>query len=247
MGFKHGAAAFVLAAFTAISGVSAQQNSSPQERPAVPETQARYARALHLAYVRTPSVAVNEESRLGVSALSAFVNEMTSVESAGVVGIDIENDDITLLPFLYWPILSSTKPLSDKAQTKVQAYINGGGVIIFDLRVSPGGGDLQILDKVLGRVRLHPVVRMPNDHALTRNFYNVSGLPGSNNNGSIRIQVPSKGKITSVIIGERNWAAAWAAGHTAALRSGVNMVIYMRIGERKNNSPQASTPGTGVP
>jgi len=249
MGYRHSTAAIALAAFTAVSGVSAQP-ASPEERPRVSSSQIRYAQALHLAYVRTPSAGANEESRVGVSALAAFLNEKTSITPAGVAGIDIENDDISLFPFIYWQISPATKPLSDKAQTKLQAYLNTGGLILFDLRgSSPGAGEPKILRDVLGRVRLRPVVRMPDDHKLVQSFYKLPGLSGSNNNGSIRIESPDAGRgptgalTSSVIIGERNWAAAWAAStvqrdsseHLAALRAGANMVTYALTGTHKSN------------
>jgi hypothetical protein len=248
MGFRTNAA-IIAAAFASVTCASAQQPPEPQPRPPVSSAQARYAQALHLAYVRTPSSAMNEESRLGVSALAAFLNEKTSMTPAGVAAVDIENDDISVFPFIYWQISSSTPPLTGKAQAKVQAYLQAGGMIVFDVR-SPSAAidESKILRDILGRVRLRQIVRMPDDHRLVQNFYKLPGLAGSHSNGSVKIEAPDSGSgaaghdnASSIIVGTRNWAAAWAAlsvsrdsaEHLAALRAGVNMVTYALTGAHK--------------
>ncbi len=53
---------------------------------------------LHLAYVRTGDEAVDAESRAGLVGLGDALNRRTAVETGAPLAVDIETDDLSLLP-----------------------------------------------------------------------------------------------------------------------------------------------------
>src|SRR5690606_5787652 len=93
----------------------------------------RHANGLYLAYVTTPSPAHNENYRRALYALSLGLIERTSIEPRGVAAVNIETDDLTFFPVLFWPIVTNTNPLSEKEQERIQKYIDHGGTIVFDV------------------------------------------------------------------------------------------------------------------
>ncbi len=207
-----------------------------------------YASNLHLAYIRTDSRTINNDAERGLGNLSRALAGRTSVEPSGVVGLDIEQDELSPFPFIYWPVEASTAPLSETAREKVRAYVNRGGVILFDLR----GGQYAAttgnpaLRNILETVRLRPLKQVEEGHTLTQTFYLMGGLPGSQNNSPVWVETADRANsenISAVIIGNRNWAGAWAArtmlpdsrDHEMALRAGVNMVIYALTGNYKSD------------
>lgn len=82
--------------------------------------------------------------------------ERTSYEPEGIAGLDIEQDDLSLFPFIYWPVTAGTAPLSAQAQDKLQSYIDNGGMIVIDVRdqsLSPARSNH--LKNILGNVRIN--------------------------------------------------------------------------------------------
>jgi hypothetical protein len=201
----------------------------------------KYANSLHLAYIKSPSTKVNNDSRLGMTSLVVEMIKRTSVEPEGTVELDIEKDELTLFPFIYWPITNKTPVLSEDAQEKVQNYINNGGVILFDLRDNSNN-----LSQILGNVSIKPLIPMDEEHTLTKTFYLTSGLPGSGSKSTIWVEKPdveAEPNTSAVIIGQNNWAAAWA-GKTLpegseekenAIRSGINLIMFALTGTYKED------------
>jgi hypothetical protein len=105
------------------------------------------------------------------------------------------------------------------------------------------------LRRMLGSVSLKPLARLPEHHTLTRSFYLTQSLPGSVNDGNVLVEKPGadgREAISSVIIGDNNWAGAWAGlsvdsrsmDRQYALRSGINMVMYALMGNYKADQVQ---------
>lgn len=208
---------------------------------------ASYANELRLAYVRSPSQRVNTVSERGLVQLSAALIERTSIEPKGVVELDVEYDSLALFPFVYWPVTSDTATLSEVAQRKVQEYIDAGGFIVFDIRdTSAGLNSAALLKRVLGSVTLEPLVSVNEEHTLTRSFYLMSSLRGSFDYNDVWVEkggLEGTESVSSVIIGENNWAGAWAARtlpegsrqRELSLRAGINMVMFALTGEYKGD------------
>lgn len=201
----------------------------------------------YLAYIITGDSRRDSLAQSGLESLAQTLINRTSIEPAGVVGIDIERDDISLLPFIYWPISANDAPLSENARARVQSYLDHGGMILFDVHDLRGNMiSAQAISQVVGRLNIRPVEELPEDHTLTRSFYLLSTLRGSFSNEDIYVEqpgTPGTESVSNVIIGENNWAAAWAGrtarqgtdAHEMAMRAGVNMLMYALTGEYKSD------------
>lgn len=207
---------------------------------------AKYANNIHLGYMRTSSGQINSDTQRGMEALADHVGKRrTSVRVAGAVALDPDQDDLSFFQFIYWPVTPDARALSEKARARVQHYIDSGGVILFDMR-SAGGAmrDPRALRRLLADINIKPLQDLPKDHTLTKTFYLLSALPGSSAHGNVSVEVLTKGieNISSVIIGDNNWADAWAGKsvlpgtreHDMAMRAGVNMVLYAYGGRFKD-------------
>lgn len=256
MNFKKAAAGFLLAS---VAGLAFSQNtapapgsvsgpvSTPSMNAADHAKAARYAARPHLAYVRTGNAATDEASLRGLTALKDRLNDLTTL-NADIVAVDIERDDISLFPMIYWPINQNSPPLSDGAQRKVQKYLQmaPAHLIIFDVNnAGKSLGNRENLNRVLGNVTLRRLDKITEGHPLTKTFFKLDHLRGTfDYNASLLVEesgpVGSE-VVSSVIIGENNWASAWA-GITLAkgspeqdqsLRAGVNFAMLAMTGNYK--------------
>ena len=69
-----------------------------------------------------------------------FNEARTAYEPAEPVGVDLERDNLSFYPLLYWPMSQAEKDLSPAAVAKVDQFMREGGTILFDTRDSPIGG-----------------------------------------------------------------------------------------------------------
>ena len=102
----------------------------------------------------------------------------------------------------------------------------------------------QALRRVLADLNIAPLTPLAEGHTLTKTFFLLSKMPGSSAHGATWVEAKApKGTeiISTVIIGDNNWADAWA-GKTVlpgtpdrekALRAGINMVLYAYAGNFK--------------
>lgn len=248
MGIKHFTKGLMLAAFMAVSAgmVSTRQLSAQEAQPQRPAAAqiadtdiAKYANNFHLAYVKTSSGLVNNEAERGLQALSQTLNERTSVHPAGIVGLDLERDDISFFPFIYWPMTADAQALSPQALAKLRRYTETGGMIVIDTRGQGGQ-----MPANLRALNFKPMQQVSQDHVLTRTFYLVSDVTGSSNYEPAWVEIQGTDgteSVSAVIVGDKNWAGAWAGVYLSpqsrdremALRSGVNMVMYALMGNYK--------------
>lgn len=251
MTFKTITASLVLAsACMGVAGLSSAQTTpetAPVPTPLSAEAQknaAEYAAHSYLAYIKTGNPVVDDTSRRGLLALQAKLKDITMLDVAGVVGVDIEKDDISLFPMIYWPVSESAPVLSASAQKKVQNYMQmtPAHLIIFDINHQGHGiGNIQPLRHLLGDVTLRPLVPVQADSAVNKTFFKTKDLRGSFNYSSVLIEEPApQGSglevVTSVIIGENNWAAAWASrseSQKEAMYAGVNFAMLAMTGNYK--------------
>jgi hypothetical protein len=243
MGLKT-AAALLMTAFAAMTSETARAQTSPPATAAQEAAFRKYAKDIHLAYIRTSSTQINNDAQRGLEEVAYTLGHRTSIEPKGVVGLDIENDELAFFPFIYWPVTGDARPLSEQAQRKVQNYLNTGGLILFDQ--APAAGNASALRRMLGGISIDLLSRINVDHALTKSFYLVAALPGTTNYSPVWVEAPgtpNAENVSSVIIGDKNWAGAWA-GRTLesssqeremALRAGANMVYYAITGNYKTD------------
>jgi hypothetical protein len=181
-----------------------------------------------LAYVATGVPDVDAMSKAGLIGLDAALAARTSYEPKEPLGVDLEKDDLSFFPLLYWPMDPREKDLSPTALSKLADYMRSGGTILIDTRDltlgavrgvnSPGQ---QTLRRLLGKLDLPPLEALPPDHVLTKTFYLLADFPGRWDGASVWVQAlppgnPDEGpvrggdSVSPVIIGGNDWAAAWA-------------------------------------
>ena len=188
------------------------------------------ANSVILAHILTGDSRVDDVASAGLRGLSDALFRRTSVEPDEPVGVDIERDELVFFPFLYWPITEDTPIPSDAALARLNRYLRGGGMIMFDTRdaelagltrTTPAARRLQAIARSLDIPPLEPV---PDDHILTRTFYLIQEFPGRFTGRDVWVEaappdaelaegMPFRNLndgVTPVIVGAHDWAAAWA-------------------------------------
>jgi hypothetical protein len=251
------------AATTAAVLLAVLLTASPQARAAEESDEQiiRATSAAHLAYVRTGAPEVDATSRTGLKGLTEILLQRTSADVGDPVGLDLETDDLTFYPLLYWPISGSQKQPSPAAIDRLNKYLAGGGLIFFDTAdqnvaglsgsVSPGAMRLQELTQGMD---IPPLVPIPADHVLTRAFYLLKDFPGRWIGGSLWVESANSrinDGVSTVVVGSNDYAGAWAIDdygqplfavtpggerqREMAYRFGVNLVMYSMTGNYKSD------------
>jgi hypothetical protein len=186
-----------------------------------------------LAYVVTGDAEVDAMSKAGLFGLGLELRARTAYEPADPVGVDVERDNLSFYPLLYWPMARSEKDLSAAAVSKIDQFMREGGTILFDTRDSPIGGlgttpspGEAVLRRLLSKLDVPPLEPAPQDHVLTRTFYLLKEFPGRWSGGQVWVEalppvdpknppaspVAARGGdgVSPIIMGGNDWAAAWA-------------------------------------
>jgi hypothetical protein len=181
-----------------------------------------------LAYVKTGLPDVDAMSAAGLNGLGLVLKARTSYEPAEPMGVDLDRDDLSFFPLLYWPMDPRERDLSPRALSKIADYMRNGGTILFDtrdltlgsIRGSQSPGE-QTLRRLVSKLDLPPLEPVPPDHVLTKTFYLIQDFPGRWEGGKVWVEAlppagpdsgPARGGdgVSPVIIGGNDWAAAWA-------------------------------------
>ena len=183
-----------------------------------------------LGYVITGDAALDQTSFDGLRGLSRTLFQRTSVEPVDPLGISVETDELAFFPFIYWPVTADQRAPSAEAYAKLNRYLRGGGMILFDTRdgdtarfgaTSPAARKLQQLAQPLDIPPLEPI---PADHVLTRAFYLLQDFPGRSVGSPVWVEsAPADAErvegmpfrnlndgVTPVVVGANDWASAWA-------------------------------------
>ena len=186
-----------------------------------------------LAYVVTGDSEVDAMSKAGLFGLGLELRARTAYEPAEPVGVDVEKDNLSFYPLLYWPMAQAEKDLSPAAVAKIDQFMREGGTILFDTRDSPIGGlgstaspGEAVLRRLLSKLDIPPLEPAPQDHVLTRTFYLLKEFPGRWSGGQVWVEalppidpknppsspVAARGGdgVSPIIMGGNDWAAAWA-------------------------------------
>ncbi len=206
-----------------------------------------------LAYVETGDPRTDRTSREGLTGLSQILNRRTSVDARGVIGVDVNSDELAFYPLLYWPVEPSQPPLSDAAIARLNSYLRAGGTVFFDTRDQQrGSGSVGKLREIAAGLNLPAMVPVPSGHVLTKAFYLLDDFPGRYAAGDVWVQNASGDRldgVSPVIIGANDYAAAWAVDDLGrprfpmipgderqremARRFGVNLIMYVLTGNYK--------------
>jgi hypothetical protein len=252
-GAAAGTAVVLLAAMLTVAPGARAQESDEQIIAAT--------EAAHLAYVRTGAPEVDATSRAGLKGLTEVLLQRTSADVGDPVAVDLETDDLTFYPLLYWPVSGSQRQPSPAAIDRLNKYLAGGGLIFFDTAdqnvsglsgaVGPGAMRLQELTQGMD---IPPLVPVPADHVLTRAFYLLKDFPGRWIGGSLWVESANSrinDGVSTVVVGSNDYASAWAIDdygqpiypvtpggerqREMAYRFGVNIVMYAMTGNYKSD------------
>jgi hypothetical protein len=124
-------AAILLAAGLALAPLD---RAGAQGLPPLSRDEAQAALVTHLAYVITGDSQVDATSKAGLTGLTQMLANRTALEPGEPVGVDPARDEIAFYPVLYWPIVAGRAQPSEAAVRKLDAFMKGGGTVVFDTR-----------------------------------------------------------------------------------------------------------------
>ncbi|MEM7547188.1 MAG: DUF4159 domain-containing protein [Pseudomonadota bacterium] len=184
-----------------------------------------------LAYVMTGDAALDEMSHAGLRGLSRVLTSRTAIEPVDPMGVNLETDDLSFFPILYWPVSDRQPTPSDEASARLNEYMRNGGMVVLDTRdahLARAGGtgpNANALRRLVAALDLPPLAPVPDSHVMTRTFYLLDRFPGRWTGGDVWVQAPRpvdedgveddlisdpNDGVSPVIIGSADWAAAWA-------------------------------------
>lgn len=181
-----------------------------------------------IAYVITGDGALDEITDAGISGLTRFLASRTAFEPGEPSGVDIERDELSFYPLIYFPVSADTDMPSDFAIARLDAYMQNGGTILFDTRDDLTGTftsgttpETQRLREILRGLNVPPLEPVPADHVLTKSFYILDSFPGryggsplwiqaSEQDGSNDRPVRRGDGVSPIMITGNDLAAAWA-------------------------------------
>ncbi len=184
------------------------------------------ALSTRLAYVLTGNAEIDRTSEAGLSGLSRVLRARTALEPDEPMGVNIDTDELSFFPVLYWPVLEDAEPMSDATLAKIDTYMKQGGMIIFDTRdqerVAYGGTQGKALTRLIGQLDIPPLEPVPENHVLTRSFYLLSSFPGRWDGGSLWVEAVGTNEaerdkrsrrtdgVSALVITSNDLASAWA-------------------------------------
>ncbi|TDH34394.1 DUF4159 domain-containing protein [Pseudohoeflea suaedae] len=184
----------------------------------------------HMAYVITGDDEVDRISREGLNGLSSYLANRTALEPGEPVGVDIETDQLSFYPLIYWPMSEQAPMPSEAAISRIDAYMKNGGSVLFDTRDridDLGGataGPTRRLQAILSGLDIPPLEPVPSDHVLTKAFYLLDVFPGRYADGPLWVEATAASQeeataerparagdgVSSILITSNDFAAAWA-------------------------------------
>jgi hypothetical protein len=238
----------------ALFAISSAVADTPPAAQTSDERAAEAAAQVTLGYVVTGDAATDRISKAGLSGLAHQLVLRTSIDHAAPAEVDLERDELSVYPLLYWPISASSQPLSDQAREKLNRYLSTGGMILIDTKAGAGDGRLN-LGKLIQGIDVPSLAPLPPGHVLTKSFYLLDEFPGRVPGGEVWVERDQDARndgVSSVVVGSADWAGAWAVDATSgmplfslspggerqrewAYRFGVNLVMYALTGNYKSD------------
>ncbi|MEE1609635.1 DUF4159 domain-containing protein [Microvirga sp. CF3016] len=224
------AAAIVLGAAVVLNPVS--DANAQERRSSMTMESSNPALVTRLAYVITGDPQVDETSKAGLTGLTQVLSQRTALSPGEPIGIDLSRDEIAFYPLIYWPVVASRPMPSEAAIRRLDAFMKGGGTVIFDTRDAFGNrpdgaptAEGQYLRRMLASLDIPELEPVPADHVLTKTFYILDTFPGRYATGQTWVEAlppapegeasrPARSGdgVSPIIITSNDLAAAWAVG-----------------------------------
>ncbi|CAI3923756.1 unnamed protein product [Commensalibacter communis] len=240
------------------------------DAPSVPKA----ALQTRLGYILTTDPAVNLASKQGLEGLSKFISDRTSLQLASPEAVDPTKDNLSFYPILYWPITADLQP-NPKRVDVLNDYLAHGGFLVLDTQghdssstieaVHPdqfageASGTSQALKVATEGLKIPALSTLSDKDLLSRTFYILHSFPGRYNAMPVWIAKSNplvNDGVSSVIIGENDWAHAWATTEDGnptypifpnteqqrnlSYRFGLNLVMYALTGSYKADQVHVS-------
>jgi len=217
-----GRGAAVVLAMALAAPEARAQDRAPEMVPALETT---------FAAVRTGDPQLDALSLGGLRGLGAILTARTAIEPGPPALVDLETDDLSFFPVLYWPIDADQPTPSDVAAARLNAFMRSGGMIVLDtrdqhMRVGAGSANGAALRRLTAGLDLPPLEPTPGDHVLTRAFYLLEEFPGRHAGGRVWVEAATEPDaqerlegapfrnlndgVSPVVVGGADWAGAWA-------------------------------------
>jgi hypothetical protein len=229
---------------------------SLRAEPAMSESDARIAAAaaqVTLGYVATGDPATDRISKAGLQGLARQLILRTAIDHVAPAEVNLERDELSVYPLLYWPVSATAQPLSDQAKQKLNKYLANGGMVLIDTRAGAGNAQLN-LGKLVEGIDIPTLIPIPPGHVMTKSFYLLDEFPGRSVGGDVWVERDQDARndgVSSVVVGSADWAGAWATDSIGApmfslspggerqrewaYRFGVNLVMYALTGNYKSD------------
>lgn len=191
--------------------------------------------ATRLAYVETGIADIDETSRAGLSTLSRFIANHSSLEPGEPMAVDPEHDELSVFPLIYWPIDAAAPMPSAAAMARIEAFMKDGGTVLFDSRddadFSAASPNTARLRDMLAMIDVPPLEPVPSDHVLTKSFYLLGAFVGRTEGSPLWVEAPDdEGNedtgearpvragdgVSPLLITGNDLAGAWAADESGA-------------------------------
>lgn len=225
-------AATAMAFIAALSLANAPLETHAQDAKPDDRTLIENLEATRIGYVLTGQAETDRITAAGISGISRFLASRTAFEPGEPVGLDIEVDELALYPLIYFPIDADADMPSERAIARLDAYMQGGGTVLFDTRDQVGGAltsgqsrENQRLREIMRDLNVPPLEPVPLDHVLTKTFYILETFPGAYTGSPLWVQAtaledgeerPAQAGdgVSPVMITGNDFAAAWALDET---------------------------------
>ena len=250
----------VLVALLALPGaVLLASGVAPVQAQILEEDAIRATRETVFAYVKTGNSGADRVSRRGLIGLGIVLASRTSVEPGPPRAVDVNTDELAFYPLLYWPVIDGQTPPTKQGNSRLQAFLRNGGMIVFDIRL-PEGFRSNALKNLVAGLKMPAFQETPSNHVLTRAYYLLQRFPGRRTGEPVWVarqdQTANDG-VSPIIIGSNDWASAWAVDLSGrpmfpappggeyqrelAYRVGINIVMYALTGNYKSDQVHIPT------
>jgi hypothetical protein len=228
---RAGTAAAIILASSVLLNPASDANAQ-ERRFSQGMENANPALVTRLAYVITGDSQVDDTSRAGLAGLTQVLSQRTALSPGEPIGIDLTRDEIAFYPLIYWPIVATRPMPSEAAIRRLDAFMKGGGTVIFDTRDAFGNrpdgaptAEGQYLRRMLASLDIPELEPVPADHVMTKTFYILDTFPGRYATGQTWVEAlppapegeesrPARSGdgVSPIIITSNDLAAAWAVG-----------------------------------